>query len=228
MHHQLPSIYVSSTTKHLCIFIAQEVFKCNATTCGKFYHIECLKADPGSIIVPPKIYALTKEVKVVVPSLTPSEAQQENRVDADPTGSSRSKASRSSCNEQLYSDATPHSTSSVVASSQSSTSEKTKTTMTYRYRCTAQSPYEVQKHKVESLSFKCPLHYCFNCFEFHGSCDTADLTPCLLCPRAYHTKCIPPGSRFNSMCLLCARYTYSILIERSPLSLRYSSVCVCV
>ena len=207
------------------IFIAQEVFKCNATTCGKFYHIECLKANPDSIIVPPKIHALTKEVKVVVPSLIPREAQQDSRVDTDPTESNRIKASRSSCNEQLYSDAIPHSTSSVVASSQSSTSEKT-TTTTYLYRCTAQSPYEVQKQKMESMSFKCPLHYCFNCYEFHGSCDTADLTPCIYCPRAYHTKCIPPGSRFNSMCLLCPRYPTLSYLNREKSSL--ASILVCV
>ena len=189
------------------------MFKCNAATCGKFYHIECLKADPDSIIVPPKIHALTKEVKVVVPSLTLSEAQLDNIGDADPTGSSKSKASRSSCNDQLYNGATPHSTSSVMVSPQSSSIEKKTTTTTTMYRCTAQSPFEVQKRKVDSWSFRCPLHYCFNCYEFHGCCDTADLTPCIHCPRAYHTKCIPPGSRFNSMCLLCPRYTYPVLIE---------------
>lgn len=230
----------------LCIYIyiyiffnVQDVFKCSAGTCGKFYHLECLKADPGSIIVPPKIHALSKEVKVVVPSLLPTpsdEAQQHSRVDADPTGSSRNKASRSSCDDQLYRGGatTPHSPSSIMASSQSSMIEKTMKTkkatssttttssmMTKAYRCTAQSPYEIQKRKVDSWSFKCPLHYCFNCYEFHGCCDTADLTPCIHCPRAYHTKCIPPGSRFNSMCLLCPRYTYpTLLIERGPPSVQ--------
>ncbi len=72
-------MYLLRTTKHhelqsICVFIVQDVFKCNAATCGKFYHIECLKADPYSIIVPPKIHALTKEVKVAVPSLAPSKA----------------------------------------------------------------------------------------------------------------------------------------------------------
>ena len=96
------------------------------------------------------------------------------------------------------------------------------------YRCTAQSPFEVQKRKVDSWSFRCPLHYCLNCYEFHGCCDTADLTPCIHCPRAYHTKCIPPGSRFNSMCLLFPRYTYPVLIEspRPSLSLLTSMMMI--
>lgn len=53
------------------------------------------------------------------------------------------------------------------------------------------------------VSFKCPRHACFNCFEFHGILDGADLNGCLACPRSFHTNCILPGSRFNSMCVLC-------------------------
>ena len=64
--------------------------------------------------------------------------------------------------------------------------------------------YSLQRtERTDVLSFKCPMHTCYNCFEFYGNADTAELTKCLLCPRAFHTNCILPGSRFNSMCLLC-------------------------
>jgi hypothetical protein len=64
--------------------------------------------------------------------------------------------------------------------------------------------FSIQKaERDHMLSFKCPRHACFNCFEFHGATDSFDLTACLACPRAFHTNCILPGSRFNSMCVLC-------------------------
>lgn len=52
-------------------------------------------------------------------------------------------------------------------------------------------------------NFKCPLHTCFNCFEFYGPKDPADLVKCIYCPRALHGNCMIPGSRFNSRCLVC-------------------------
>lgn len=52
-------------------------------------------------------------------------------------------------------------------------------------------------------NFKCPLHSCFNCFEFYGAKDAADLVKCIYCPRALHVNCMIPGSRFNSKCVVC-------------------------
>ena len=32
---------------------------------------------------------------------------------------------------------------------------------------------------------------------------TSNLFQCFLCPKSYHINCIPPGARFNTMCVLC-------------------------
>lgn len=57
--------------------------------------------------------------------------------------------------------------------------------------------------EVTSYSFKCPLHFCDTCFNSYGAVDTADLCPCTYCPRSFHTNCIPPGARYNSVCMVC-------------------------
>ena len=67
--------------------------------------------------------------------------------------------------------------------------------------------YKLSRVATENvLNFKCPLHCCFNCVEFYGPKDTNDLNPCIYCPRAFHTKCVVPGSRFNSRCVVCPRH----------------------
>jgi hypothetical protein len=64
--------------------------------------------------------------------------------------------------------------------------------------------FEIQKVVKENMcSFKCPLHCCYNCVEYYGAVDGSDLVPCIACPRAYHSNCKPPGSRYNSVCFLC-------------------------
>ncbi len=35
---------------------------------------------------------------------------------------------------------------------------------------------------------------------------TAHLFRCFRCPKAYHINCIPPGARFNTMCVLCPHH----------------------
>ena len=67
----------------------------------------------------------------------------------------------------------------------------------------------VNKDVQEVWSFKCPRHYCDTCFPSYGNngCGKpADLNPCIRCPRSFHTNCIPPGSRYNSLCLMCPRH----------------------
>lgn len=67
--------------------------------------------------------------------------------------------------------------------------------------------YEIKRVSVlNCLTFKCPQHYCNNCYDFYGAKDGCDINKCLACARAFHVNCIPPGSRFNSVCLLCPRH----------------------
>ncbi len=65
--------------------------------------------------------------------------------------------------------------------------------------------------KVTVLSFKCPYHFCDTCFAFYGNARKDDLNKCICCPRAFHTNCIPPGSRYNTMCLLCPEHPDELL-----------------
>jgi hypothetical protein len=62
-----------------------------------------------------------------------------------------------------------------------------------------------------NFSFKCPYHYCDTCYEYYGNNGSGPLFKCIKCPRAFHINCIPPGSRYNSMCLLCPLHPEEIL-----------------
>ena len=85
--------------------------------------------------------------------------------------------------------------------------------------------YEIRKVVVENaVSFKCPQHFCRNCFDFYGPRDGGDLNKCIACPRAYHTNCIPPGSRFNSVCVLCPLHPDAPLPSHEPRAVRSTAM----
>jgi hypothetical protein len=65
--------------------------------------------------------------------------------------------------------------------------------------------------KVESFTVRCPRHFCDTCHEFYGAVDTSDLCYCIYCPRAFHSNCIPPGCRFNAVCLVCDQHPDRLL-----------------
>ena len=71
----------------------------------------------------------------------------------------------------------------------------------------------------ERISFQCPYHFCDTCHHFYGKRGggPAFLYKCLNCPRAFHINCIPPGSRYNSLCLLCPKHPQSFLPPTEPL-----------
>jgi hypothetical protein len=91
----------------------------------------------------------------------------------------------------------------------------------YHIKCLQQSNYQYRiNEKITSKddsddisdtytwSIRCPRHYCDVCDEFYKSKvdkTKAKITtfPCIRCPRSFHENCLPPGSRFNSNCLLC-------------------------
>jgi hypothetical protein len=57
------------------------------------------------------------------------------------------------------------------------------------------------------FKFKCPLHKCATCSTvFDKKSFKMKLESCVFCPRAYHGICIPPGGRFNKLCLICPRH----------------------
>jgi len=76
---------------------------------------------------------------------------------------------------------------------------------------------------ITTKSFECPLHFCDTCYEhyhtrtFKGIDRGGDneLTPCTYCPRAFHTNCIPPGSRYNSICMVCPLHPYNPLPDKT-------------
>ena len=68
---------------------------------------------------------------------------------------------------------------------------------------------------VGDFSFKCPYHSCDTCSEFYHSGghqrDARPLFKCIRCPRAFHLNCMPPGTRFNALNLLCPLHPECIL-----------------
>ena len=55
----------------------------------------------------------------------------------------------------------------------------------------------------EDFSITCPSHFCQVCYDVYGNKQRQLLHRCIYCPKAYHLNCIEPGSRFNSMCVIC-------------------------
>jgi DNA-directed RNA polymerase subunit K/omega len=81
--------------------------------------------------------------------------------------------------------------------------------------------HKINENKIELqniISFKCPRHLCDTCYEFHGNVDLQDLCDCHYCPRAFHSNCIPPGSRFNSTCIVCPLHPQEVLPGDASLS----------
>ena len=70
--------------------------------------------------------------------------------------------------------------------------------------------------QVESFTFRCPQHDCRVCSDYyHGVGKSAkkasdkfnnELFPCVECPIAYHINCMPAGTRYNVVCLLCVNH----------------------
>lgn len=73
-------------------------------------------------------------------------------------------------------------------------------TSTHPIKLLSNNPDRIE---VEMMVFKCPRHLCDTCFEFHGNVDSNDICPCHYCPRAFHTNCIPPGTKYHTVCLAC-------------------------
>eukprot|EP01039_Chlorochromonas_danica_P001110 gene1110-1213_t len=63
-----------------------------------------------------------------------------------------------------------------------------------------------EKVTVSRPNFRCARHVCDTCYDYYGAVDASDLSSCVYCPRAFHTNCIPPGSRFNAVCLVCPNH----------------------
>lgn len=58
------------------------------------------------------------------------------------------------------------------------------------------------------FTFKCPLHRCHTCSAFHGNGKETckGLVGCLVCPRGFHSRCIPPGSRYDPFYMICPEH----------------------
>ena len=72
----------------------------------------------------------------------------------------------------------------------------------------------LQKQKLTLPSFRCPYHFCDTCFPTYRNNDCSslkELSPCIRCPRAFHINCIPPGSRYNALCMICPRHPFDIM-----------------
>lgn len=69
---------------------------------------------------------------------------------------------------------------------------------------------------ITTYSFECPRHLCDNCHQFYGK-TKEEVFNCLLCPRAYHINCFPPGTRHNSTCVLCPLHPNEYLPNKNDI-----------
>lgn len=72
-----------------------------------------------------------------------------------------------------------------------------------------------KKGAVKAFSFRCPYHVCHTCYEFYPK-EKAELLKCVYCPRSFHNNCIPPGARFNTICVVCPRHLDKHLPSEHP------------
>lgn len=99
----------------------------------------------------------------------------------------------------------------------------------YHYRClvTSDAPYCLKSTRLEGeayadddasgFKFRCPYHFCDVChFTYGGKDSRSTLHRCFKCPRSYHINCIPPGTRFNALALLCPDHPNEVLPSREP------------
>jgi hypothetical protein len=69
---------------------------------------------------------------------------------------------------------------------------------------------------ITSYTINCPRHSCDTCTSFYTTLKSGksakqkagsrQLWTCIRCPRAFHTNCVPPGTRNNENALLCERH----------------------
>ena len=71
----------------------------------------------------------------------------------------------------------------------------------------------LQKKTMSIPTLRCPYHYCDTCYSFYRSNDSSlkELSQCSFCPRAFHSICLPPGTRYNQFCVICPRHPYEIM-----------------
>ena len=165
---------------HHCIICGEygrdivEVTKCKDSTCGKYYHHKCLVSNSFNF--------------------------DESVDDAELVAHAEE-------------------TERIVAVPYLGVSIKTEVKDVQLPVVTTESPSKRKKEEFVDIplevvpnvachSFLCPRHICDTCHPIYrgkeiGKGTRRPIIPCFKCPRAYHENCIPPGSRYNSMYLLC-------------------------
>ncbi len=165
---------------HSCIICGEygrdvvEVTKCKDNLCGKYYHHKCLVSN----------------------SFNFDESADNSKL-------------VSNCNES----------DRVVATPYLGVHIKTEVKDVKLPVVTTESPGKRKNQEITEIplevvpnischSFLCPRHICDTCHPIYhgkevGKSSKRPIIPCFKCPRAFHENCIPPGSRYNSMYLLC-------------------------
>lgn len=69
------------------------------------------------------------------------------------------------------------------------------------------SSVESDNDEDVTFRFRCPRHICAVCEDTKSS----ELMFCIKCPEAYHTSCVPPSARYNTVGLLCYRHRHDNL-----------------
>lgn len=67
-----------------------------------------------------------------------------------------------------------------------------------------------EKLILKNYHFTCPRHLCDSCSHEYPL-DTAQIFPCIYCPRGFHSRCIPPYTKCNEYCLVCVNHPNELL-----------------
>ena len=206
---------------HKCFICKQsgkdyvEVARCSAARCGKYYHMKCLQQSgnnandssrvhresavmvAGEVVDIPDPHAndlcfLTTEIKMIQKELPPVVA---GRVQNSLHGNNITDIVHLEGEKGL---------SNPTIRSQFTNEQIQEALVVTTKEAKAAS-------KIQTFQFKCPCHQCRICYEFYCKNDKkqnerGELFQCIACPISYHANCIPPGTRYNSMCVLCSRH----------------------
>jgi hypothetical protein len=192
-------------SKHSCFLCGKQgidfldVLRCSQTYCGKYYHLKCLTEENATFLRP----NMTKPAKKILEGEDVVTFIQNYGTLIDNFHEQQLSPSPENAATNGKSSTMNHALNPKHLSKKSGESFPISSIRILPdHSCIEITNY---------VSFRCPRHVCDTCYEFHGQVDSADLCQCHYCPRAFHSNCIPPASRYNSVCMVCPLHSDALL-----------------
>jgi len=180
-----------------------DVFKCQESKCGLFFHEACLNMQD----IP---FRLEEEEQ------PPTMANAPDVQDGQNASETNSKSAENVASNELPAKIVPSyrrvftcSAHACWCCSQEDMAKKHSKVL-QEEKTSSQSTTNIKKKK-KSKGGSVPK----NSAAFESRKD-GTLMRCLVCPRAYHVPCIPPSARFHELALLCHDHAYSFRLPELP------------